>query len=166
MFRLIPDASSDRDLDNLAHFFSTLGLRIAGRNADEIGDAVRDGIAQNFVLQGSATGPWQELRPTTQEERAAKGFPAKRPLLYRTGDLRDSFVAEGDPDHYQQAFQSSNLFALEIGSDDYRANALQAGYAAHNLPPRPIVDLRPQAERHVGDTIDAMILRLMRGEGL
>lgn len=164
MFRLVADPESQRDIDNLARVFSTLGLRIAGRDRAEIEDAVRDGYSQNFARQGSGDGPWAALKPSTQKDRSRLGFAPARPILYRSGSLRDTFVEGAHASHFSQAWHSSNRFVLEEGSDDPRASTLQGG--TRNMPPRSIVDLTQESERHIGDTIHDLVNRLLRREGL
>lgn len=164
MFRLVPDPRSTRDVNNMEHFFNTLGLRIGGRDRDEIADAVRDGFADNFRLQRSARGSWGALKPKTIRQREELGFPGARPILFRTGSYFDTFTAGGHAEHFSQSWNSSRLFVLEEGSEDERVDALEGG--ADNMVARPVTDLTPQSERKIGDTIDDMLRRLMRAEGL
>src|SRR5688572_3973536 len=113
MLRLVADPESQKDIDNLARFFNTLGLRIAGRDREEIEDAVHDGFSLNFARQGSGDGPWAALKPSTQKDRSRLGFNPARPILYRTGSLRDTFVEGAHSEHFSQGWNSSNRFVLE-----------------------------------------------------
>lgn len=164
MFRLVPDPRGQRDLDSLARFFNTLGVRISGSDKEEIADAVHAGFAQNFVMQASGAGPWAALKPRTVEQRRRLGFPGTRPILYRTGDYRDTFTEGGDPEHFSQAWNSSNRFVLEEGSESplFPFHEGGTGTMAH----RSVTDLTTHSERHIGDVIDDMLRRLMRSEGL
>lgn len=166
MFRLVPSIENQRELERLSLFFGNLGLRIGSRERDEIGEAVRQGFARNFQMEGSADGSWAALRPATQAQRQMLGFPPARPILYRTGSLFDSFVAGAHPQHYTRTSQSSGLYAQEEGSDDIRAARLQQGDPASNLMGRSVVALDSQSEQHVGDVIHDLLIRLMRQDGL
>lgn len=164
MFRLIPDASSLRDVDHLAQFFNNLTLRIGGAERGEIEEAVIDGFQANFRNEQSGNGRWPALTLGTQRDRAWQGYAAAHPILFRRGDYYDSLVDPSDGDHFSQAYISSNLFALESGSESPLFPWHEGGTA--NMPARSVTMLDTQAERHVGDTITAMLNRLMAREGL
>ena len=45
----------------------------------------------NFDRQGYLYGStWKPLSPATRKQRASQGYPANRPILVRSGKLRDS----------------------------------------------------------------------------
>lgn len=164
MFRLIPDPRLQRDADNMARFFTTLGLRFGGVERDAIHEAVLSGFQASFRNERSGGGTWARLKPATQRDRAMAGYAAARPILFRSGDYYDSLVDPDDSQHFMQTYQSSNRLALEAGSESSFFSLHEGG--TKRMPARSVTDLDPQSERHIGDTITGLLNRLMAREGL
>lgn len=164
MFRLIPDARGQRDLDSLARFFNGLALRIGGSEKGQIEEAVIEGFQSNFRNERSGGGGWVALAPSTQRYRVWRGFAAAHPILFRRGDYYDSLVDPGDGEHFSQSYQSANSFALEVGSESELFPWHEGG--TPNMPQRSVTNLTRASEREIGDVVTRLLHRLMGREQL
>lgn len=128
--------------------------------ARPVGDAVRQGIAQRFYSQASATGPWPALHRRTRAERRRLGFPPARPILRRTGSYFRSFTSRTDSAHSEEYKPRATGWRLNIGSDDRRVPILEGGL--EKAPARPATLLSPLDEVRIGQALDRLYHRLFR----
>ena len=92
---------------------------------------------RNFETEGasSAAGKWAPLKPSTQRDRARKGYPPANPILVREGDLRGSVVGQtGD------SIVVSTPRYLAIGTATPYAVYHQSRAPRKKLPRRPIFE--------------------------
>lgn len=145
-------ARGQRALRALIAFVTTLH-NPPRRMTRNVGEAVREGFADNFADESSGAGGWAQLAPSTVEDRIRQGFPGAHPILERTGDYRRSFVDEGDPDHIHRVrVLAMQGWEMEEGSNDPRVAWLEGGTTT--IPPRPVTILTRGAERRVYETLD------------
>lgn len=125
-----------------------------------LGEAVRQGFAENFAGERSGTGrAWNPLAPSTVRERVRLGFPGEHPILVRTGQYRESFLSRSAGDHLHRLQVAAGGWTLEEGSTDYRVKWLEGGTHTadsdwFHIPPRPVTLLSPEAEERLGDFLD------------
>lgn len=83
--------------------------------------------ARVFASEGASTGaPWPQLKPSTQSDRARKGFPPAHPILERTGKLKRALtIGEG-------AFVAASPTSMR-----YILSEEQAGYFKYHQSTRP-----------------------------
>lgn len=134
--------------------------RPGNRQIRSIQDAARRGFQDNFTRQRSGNGPWPALAPFTVEERRQLGFPGRRPILVRTGNLRSTYVNPNDPDHYSSVRQSPIGLLIEEGSADEDAIFHERG--GPHLPQRSVTLLGNSAESRIFDTVQLMIDQIER----
>ena len=118
--------------------------------------AVRKGFANNFNSQGPQGRAWAALAPFTQRQRARQGFNPTSPILIRTGRYQRSFTRVGG---YTELSYLANGGGWEfsVGSSDPRADALDYGARARNLPARPVRLLDFAAERGVAAALEVWV---------
>lgn len=111
----------------------------------------------NFEEQGRPL-PFAELAPSTIERRFTKGMKGKGAkakgslavlgsiqILRDTGLLMQSLGASANgPFETDGGFGESDKFSAVIGSNRPGADALQTGYAPHNLPGREYILFQAQ----------------------
>lgn len=105
-----------------------------------LGEEWTSKFRDNIVAQHQVGGePFAALAPKTQRLRAWRGFPAERPILERTGDLRQSIQVLSMTDD-----------ELVVGTRHRTAGVLQHGGVfddprdvpgQREVPPRPFVGL-------------------------
>lgn len=83
-----------------------------------ISDGIRQQFQANFSARRSGNGPWASLAPSTVLDRVRKGYPGNQPILVRSGNLRDSYVNAGSPDHHTAVFSSGGYTVFEEGTDN------------------------------------------------
>ena len=137
----------------------------SGRAQDAIGDAVREGVAENFDRQQAGSGaPWAALAPRTVAERAALGY-GPTPILERTGLFRRSHTVRGAAGHVQRLAQQGDGWTLAIGSSDERDDELQRGRRTPPfMPARPVNELSGEARARVAQTLDRVLDGIMQQE--
>lgn len=139
-------------------------FRISDRDADEIGEAIREGHRENFEQQRSGSGDgFAPLAPSTVAERIRLGYGGTGPILIRTGEYARSFIDAAHADHISRLARGDLEFSLTEGSDDYRVLWLE--YGAENIPARPVRELSPEAAEHVLDVVESIIMRNLRDDG-
>lgn len=164
MFRLVPDSSADRDLGNMVQFFNNLGVRLGTAEREVVHESVLQGFQDNFRGERDAQGRWPPLTETTRALRAMGGYAAAHPILYQDGDYYRSLTDPGNGDHFMQSYASSNLFAMEVGSESKLFPWHEGG--TEHMPARSVTDLTKASERRIGNDVTAMLNRLMAREGL
>ncbi len=94
------------------------------------------------------SGIWDELAPSTKEDRVRKGFSENEPLL-RTGKLRDSIKVSVQGNRAVVGSDEDIMVWQELGTE--------------KIPPRPVLTLT--ADRHGKDAVkliaDAFVSELM-----
>lgn len=145
-----------RDTANLLRFFQRVGNPDAGERR-RISDAIRSALAGSFANQGSARGAWAPLRPRTVAERIRLGYPGRRPILVRSGQLRASWTQRGHSDHVETYERTRSGFTIGVGSKDIRAGTHERGNPALNIPARPVRYLTGDAEQRLRNTITGVI---------
>ena len=98
---------------------------------------MRRAFAKTFSGQGGDTG-WQPLAESTAADRRRLGFPARRPILIRTGEYMQSFTQTGG-DH-----------VFEVETDAGRDDA--PGNHQDQIKCRPFRFRRQSGSRHVWPT--------------
>lgn len=158
MIRLRPTPDSTRELEQL---FQRIERALDPPDADlePTRNAVRDGFALNFADEASGWGPWEALAPRTVIERRRLGFGPEHPILIRTGDYWESWIDPENPDHISETRRGGGLTTMEEGSDDYRVDWHEMGTVI--MPARPVGILQAPAEYRIGETITAMLDRLL-----
>lgn len=75
------------------------------------GDFIRVGGAfANLSRATTRSSSWQKLTPATQRDRQSKGYPEKRPILVRSGELKRSFKTKTT----KRSFTTENVSKLAI----------------------------------------------------
>lgn len=75
-------------IKNLDDFANSLNFE---RPLKDIAQMVREEQRANFAEQGRLYGGWAPLAESTKRDRVFNGYPASRPILVRTGKLKDGF---------------------------------------------------------------------------
>lgn len=126
-----------------------------------LGEAVREGFAENFAGERAGTGKaWNPLAPSTVRERLRLGFPGEHPILVRTGKYRESFLSRSDDDHLHRLQVAAGGWTVEEGSTDTRVPWLEGGTVT--IPERPVMILSREAEDRLGDFLDAAFDGMLR----
>ena len=161
MIRLTPTPDSTRTLQD---FFDRIDAALAPPAAElePIRDQIRAGFARNFADEASAAGPWAPLSRWTVLERTRLGFGPRHPILVRTGDYRASWLDPENPDHVSETRSQAGMIEIAEGSQDERADVLEAGSAL--VPPRPVAPLQTPDLYLIEETITAMLDRLFPNE--
>ena len=136
-----------RILDGLA----ALPTRLGGNETNKIGDAVRQGIADNFTSESAGGQRWVPLAASTVAQRRRLGFAGAHPILQRTRELKASFTSRGHGSHVQTVERAGGKTIITIGSSDERSPWLQGGTAT--IPPRPIAVLGERQLDRVQETV-------------
>lgn len=81
-------------MEEVRAFFLRAQRGVAGSNMafwlkTQASPYLRDQVAQNFNRQGTRRRRWPKLSGYTRADRQRHGFPPDRPILIRTGALRD-----------------------------------------------------------------------------
>jgi hypothetical protein len=154
--RFTPEAS--REVQELVDFLERLS-RPDRRQVTAVGNAVRQGIGENFNRQRAGGGaPWARLAESTVLDRLRQGYGGRRPILTRSGSYRATLTNRLDARHSEQFTQRADGWSLAIGSDDRRDPWLQQG--TRRMPGRPTTVLSPAAEERVLDTLDEIFMAL------
>lgn len=148
---------------------------LSKREAGLLADAGRRGLALNWENERSPDGGrWHPLAKFTQEQRRSLGFAAKRPILKRTGDLRDSFTSAGNPRNISDVGHLPGGVVVVIGAKENpstpgRIQLLNyGGYtsAGHIVPARRFIGFSKQALDWIGsqanNIVDQRVERLGR----
>ena len=103
---------------------------------EKVADYVRmEMIPRTFHQEGPG---WRPLARRTQRERAALGYDARHPILYRSGDLYKELTEKGHPKHVEIIKTGKNSRILISGSSDkFMRN--QGGNALLHIPARPMI---------------------------
>lgn len=165
MIRLIATPES-RSAAELRRFLQR--VRRPGREERrKVADAVARGIGENFSAQRAGDGPpWQELSEWTVLERLLLGYPGRRPILRRSGELRASYVQAGHPEHVEEHETTGDGWAMEVGSRDIRAGVHEFGHKTKLntvIPARPAMLLSRRARSRIGETLDYILDEMAPG---
>lgn len=138
----------------------------------KIADAITMGFSDNFTSESSALGPWRELHPRTQVQRARLGYASKHPMLVRTHQLRDAWTDRGSPDHIERLVLDAGGWALEAGTKGELSNRdpssiptwMEYGVELRDgvIPPRPVSPLTAKSEQRIGSTIAYVLDQIER----
>lgn len=107
---------------------------------------------QQFNLQGSITGGWAPLAPSTIERKARMGLDPR--ILHATGRLRASLTRPSHPDH-----------VFRIAGDEVVMGTRVPYAAAHdqssgvNRPRRPIIAITKMHRQRWADIIQRWVFR-------
>lgn len=79
-------------------------------------------IEKNFETESAAGDPWEELKPSTIEDRHRKGFE-DGPILHRTGDLQAAATAhrEYGADYVEVGLQDDHPYGKYHVSSEPRS---------------------------------------------
>lgn len=168
-----PESSSWQEPIELAYALAFL----SSQQVDDIMAPIRHGFAWNFIQEGSAEGPWDDLADSTVEEREqwlemgsgwgfelVPGFSGTNPILQRTGEYKMSWVDSGHPEHGRED-KSLGMAGREIwegSADEPRAHDLSMGVKAQNLPARPVAPVEEQFETAMKARIDALLTKYIQ----
>jgi HK97 gp10 family phage protein len=108
-------------LETIKRDLHALGPAIVRHGAEAIRQQ-----AKAYIGTYDAIPQWPQLAPSTQKERAKKGFAANEPLL-RSGELRDSI----------EVTIAHDGLSAEIGSNNKKAVWAEIGTS--RAPPRPFL---------------------------
>lgn len=101
-----------------------------------VGDYVRtEMIPRTFRNEGPG---WRHLALRTRHERAAQGYGAAHPILYRTGDLFAELTQKSHPKHIEIIKTGKNC-RIEVGGSSDKFVRNQSGSAEFHIPPRPMI---------------------------
>lgn len=160
MLRFVPTAESQAALERFLESIE----RLAAAPAEEFEvarQAIRHGFQMNFLGEGSAGGPWDDLAPYTVEQRELLGFPGEHPILVRTGDYEQSFVDPGHPDHVSELDRYDGYVELLEGTAHPYVETHEYGREGDpRVPARPVLLLEPVSEDALGAELDAVFDRL------
>jgi len=150
---------------------------LSSDQVDTIMAPIRSGFAWNFITEGSAEGPWDDLADATVEEREqwmelgpewgiefVPGFSGTNPILQRTGEYKMSWVDSGHPKHGREdrPLGMVGREILEGSADEPRAYELSVGLPAQNLPARPVAPVDEQFETAMKARIDALLTKYVQ----
>jgi phage gpG-like protein len=137
------------NIETLEPVMEQIGEDILADNAMQFlteGDFYRASMAAQLVAP-----KWEPLAPSTQRDRARRGYEPDHPILWRTGDLANSLSSR---DAGGNIFEASKN-GLRVGTSIPYASFHE--YGTSRMPPRPLVGLtreRSQAiVRAVGDYV-------------
>ena len=161
MIRLTPTPQSTQALTD---FFERIERALTPPDAEleQIRTEIRAGFERNFTEEASAAGPWAPLARWTVLERTRLGFGPTHPILVRTGDYAASWLDPGNQDHVSETRTTAGIIEIAEGSQDERADVLEAGSAL--VPARPVAPLQAPDIYQIEDTITAMLDRLFPNE--
>ena len=117
---------------------------------------MRRAFAKTFSGQGGDTG-WQPLAESTAADRRRLGFPARRPILIRTGEYMQSFTQTGG-DHVFEVETNAGGVTFRGGSQEERVQWLE--YGTSRMPARPVTDISDRSNEEVLDQYDDIVARL------
>lgn len=157
MFTLQTNAKFD-DLEQLIDKISRPG----NGQTRMIADGIRQQFQANFTRQGSGSGNWAPLAPSTVEQRRRFGFAGNRPILVRSGSYRDSFVGRGS-DNYENIQTTGFGLIIDVGSDDRRGPWLERGTS--KMPARSVTLLDDGQSNQLADLVEFVIGQIERQAG-
>lgn len=121
--------------------------------------SVRYGFRNNFLRQSVGGGaPWAALRPRTQRERRAAGYPPTMPILRRSGAYSRSWTVMGG---WRMLVYSTAGWTLHVASDHAWAFAHELGDRSRNLPARPVRYLDDGSMRNIALTVERWVDRIL-----
>jgi len=160
MLKIVPSPQSENAWSDLERSFASL-TKPSRSDLQGVRTMILGGFAESFVEEASAGSPWDQLAPMTADERIFEGYDPYHPILVRTGAYRRSFTDAGAFTHISEMDTGADGFTIYEGSADERVDDLE--YGTDRIPPRPVMILSREAERAVGDELDAMIERMLGG---
>lgn len=113
----------------------------------QVEDVVRQGFDGVFARQGSRRGAWSPLLPTTQRDRMRRGYLPTRPILIRSGSLRNSFVNRGHFYATRRLSIQPTGWRLYVGSRHPIAGFHNDG--TRKMVARVITDLHEDSRRRI-----------------
>jgi hypothetical protein len=146
-----------REVDRLVSFFERL-LHPTEAEKARVGAAIRIGFQSNFDDESAGGIPWPRLAEGTARERRRLGFGPYHPILVRSGEYRSSWVWPGDGDHVSEFAYTAQGWAVEEGSQDFRAIFHELG--TQHMPARSVVEIGPRGEQRIGTTLDDIFWHL------
>jgi len=128
--------------------------------------AVRYGFAGNFARQAAGDSPpWAPLAPRTRRERIFLGYNPTTPILVRSGQFRQSWLALY-PVGYRIVNYAADGWTMQVGSSDFRADLLGLGVPARNLPARPAHYLDTGQINNIAGAVTAVQDKIIADLGL
>jgi hypothetical protein len=126
-------------------------------NVAKVAGAVRQGLQENFTIEGAASGArWAPLAARTVKQRRKLGFAGAHMILVRTGGYRASFGQPGAPGHVSEFAASGGRWTWREGSEDYRAKWHELG--TPKMPARPVTRaISTAAENRIQSTFDFIL---------
>ncbi|TFH48552.1 MAG: hypothetical protein E4H01_06120 [Lysobacterales bacterium] len=154
MVTLIATEESRQDVDELAAFFEGLSNPTIDMQK-QVGNVVRSLFANHFAEEGSdVSGPWADLKDSTQIERKMEGYNPDHPILERSGYYRESFTNVNSPSNFEFTEFRNDGWAMEFGSEDWRVNELEKGRP--RMFARPVTKLSSGERDEIGDMLELM----------
>lgn len=137
---------------------------------EQVGEDFLDDFKRNFAAEGGFFGQdfagnkaWEQLMPSTVQDRIRHGYGGAHPILERTGFLRASVTERGAEGNIFQA----SATGLTVGTSDPVAVYHQYGSAdGIRLPARPLVGLTWDRRSGILDRIRAYIKAQVEATGL
>lgn len=159
-------AENDRGLDRL---FDAMGATLDDMPAifTDALPSIRAAHREVFTSEGaSGRGQWEGLAQRTREERVQLGYGASGPILVRTGALMAHVLST-----VAQITRTGDGWELKIRPEREvdgvpKYDALAKGYAANNLPGRPMVALGPAAAKRVTSAVQRAFRDRAQANGL
>lgn len=121
----------------------------------DLADLLRHQTDHNFDTEGAASGPrWRPLSKAYARWKAAR-FPGK-PILQRSGKLRDSLVRESWG-HVYEARERAMVWGTSVPYAGFH----QSG--TRHMPSRPIIRLTEGNQDDMTKVVHAFLLRTAKG---
>ena len=107
------------------------GIRNPGRPLKESEDILNREVNTNWGKEGGLFGGWKPLAASTVRDRERLGFPGRRPILQRTGKLKES----------TRSGIQGNILTIENTDEKFKYH--QKG--TKRIPQRKILSLRRES---------------------
>lgn len=125
---------------SLERFIARLTTALNQQAKEPTARMVRQQIGLSFDRQGVEGGPsWGALAESTVLDRVRKGYPARTPILIRTGDYKRSITDPGHPQSYAVTDVTPARWRLVIGSTNPLLTFHEGG--TRRMPARPALRL-------------------------
>lgn len=162
MIKFVPSPENSIVWNDLNQFIQNVE-RPSKKKIKRVADAIRWGFAENFADERAGDlGNWEPLASRTIDERISQGYPGENPILVRSGDYKESFTNQSDPDHVELLEYSSDGWDLFVGSQDERVDILEDGgwNGAGFVPPRPVLYLGADQQQLLARALDEFFMNL------
>lgn len=159
--------------------FEVIGQKPIEAGFSVLGDAIRDltphwervhdkvlipWMERTFDTEGaSAAGKWTALSPKYAAWKA-KHFPGK-PILQRTGLMRQSLIESGHVDHVKWATRDSLTFGTTVKSERDAPYPIFHQFGTRKMPQRVVVGTTDELSKGIVDTLKRSIYEEVRKTG-